>query len=202
MEIFEDIEQGTDEWFAIRAGIPTGSMFKEVIAKKGPRGGVPKGRQTYMYKLAGEIITGEPMDSYSNFDMELGKEREAEARSLYELVKEVEVEQVGFIKEDGYGVSPDGLIGTDGMFETKNAAAHVQVARLLDGGMPAEHVAQVQGQLLTAQRSWCGFMSYCRGMPPLILRIERDEEYIASLKYEIAEFNDELAARVENIRTM
>ena len=29
-------------------------------------------RQTYLYKMAGEIITGEPAESYSNHHMERG----------------------------------------------------------------------------------------------------------------------------------
>jgi len=34
MEVFADIVQGTDEWLEARAGLPTASKFKEVIAKK------------------------------------------------------------------------------------------------------------------------------------------------------------------------
>jgi hypothetical protein len=43
-----------------------------------------------MLKLAGEILTGEPMESYSNVHMERGKEQEAEAREAYELMKDVD----------------------------------------------------------------------------------------------------------------
>ena len=89
MEIFNDIEQGTPEWLEMRKGLPTASMFKEVMAKKGPRGGIPKGRQTYMYKLAGEIISGEPMDNYTNFNMDRGSENESEARDLYAFLRDV-----------------------------------------------------------------------------------------------------------------
>lgn len=201
MELF-DIEQGTPEWLAVRAGIPTSSKFADVIAKKGPRGGIPKGRQTYMYKLAGEIITGEPMDSYTNAHMDRGSERESEARDMYAFLRDAEVAEVGFIKNGNCGTSPDGLIGNNGMWENKNAMAHIQIERLLKGTLPPEHKAQCQGQLMVAEREWVDFMSYCRGLPPLIVRVHRDEEYIAALRIDVSDFVDELHCLVETIRGM
>ena len=54
-----------------RAGIPTASEFHTVMAKgKGWR--KPNTRKTYLLKLAGEIITGEPMESFTNAHMERG----------------------------------------------------------------------------------------------------------------------------------
>ncbi len=53
MEIFTDLEQGSSEWFACRAGIPTASKFATVLAK-----GEGKIRSQYMRQLAGEVITG------------------------------------------------------------------------------------------------------------------------------------------------
>lgn len=201
IEIF-DCEQGTDEWFANRSGLPTGSMFAEVSAKKGPRGGIPKGRQTYMYKLAGEIISGEPMDTYQNADMLRGKEREEEAGDLYAFLRDVEPEKVGFVKNGNCGVSPDAFIGKDGLWENKDALAHIQIARLLNGELPTEHKAQCQGQLMVCERQWLDFMSYSRGLPPLIIRVERDEKYIAALRIDIDEFVDELNQLVAKIQSM
>jgi len=201
MDIFH-VEQGTPEWLAARAGIPTASKFADVIAKKGPRGGIPKGRQTYMYKLAGEIITGDPMDNYSNTHMERGHEREDEARELYAFLRDVEPEQVGFIRNGLCGASPDALVSTDGLFETKSALAHIQIERLLAGTLPPEHKAQCQGQLMVSQRSWVDFMSHCRGLPPLIVRVDRDETYIAELRLGIEAFVAELNQLVNKIRGM
>jgi hypothetical protein len=64
MQIIE-CEQGSPEWFAARAGIPTASEFHTVMAV-GPKGGKSVTRVDYLNKLAGEILTGEPMASYSN----------------------------------------------------------------------------------------------------------------------------------------
>ena len=202
MEVFADIEQGTPEWLEIRKGLPTASMFKEVMAKKGPRGGIPKGRQTYMYKLAGEIISGEPMDNYVNANMDRGSERESEGRDLYAFLRDVEPVQVGFIRNGNCGASPDALVADDGMVEIKDALAHIQIARLLNGELPPEHKAQCQGQLMVSQRQWVDFMSHSRGLPPLIIRVERDEAYIAGLKIDVEKFVGELDALVAKIRSM
>ena len=202
MEVFYDLEQGIPEWFQTRAGMPTASMFSAVRAKTGPRGGIPKTRVTYMHKLAGEIITGQPMASFSNAHMERGKEREAEARSLYAFMRDVKPVQVGFVKNGNCGCSPDSLIGDRGLLEIKDAEPHIQIERLLKGKMPSEHVAQCQGQLMVTQRDWLDFMSHCRGMPPLIIRIKRDEAYIAGLKIDIDTFVTELNALVERVRGM
>jgi hypothetical protein len=100
---------------------------------KGKDGGKSLTRKTYMLKLAGEILTGEPMESYSNEHMERGKEQEAEAREAYELMKDVDCQQVGFIVNGDKGCSPDSLIGDDGGLEIKTALPHIQVERLLKG---------------------------------------------------------------------
>lgn len=202
MQVYQDIEQGTPEWREVRSGIPTSSAFHLVMAKKGPRGGIPKGRQTYLWKLAGEILTGEPMDNYSNGHMERGQEREQEARSLYELIQDVDVQQVGFIRNGLCGCSPDGLVGENGMWENKDALPHIQIERLLKGTLPTEHKAQCQGGLMCAEREWIDFMSHCRGLPPLIIRVYRDEEYIAELDAAVREFTDELNELVEKIKGM
>ena len=202
MKIFADIIQGTAEWFEARAGMPTASMFADISAKPGPRGGSPKGRQTYMYKLAGEILSGEPMISWSNLDMERGHEREAEARDLYAMLKDVEPAQVGFVTSGNCGASPDALVGDRGLWENKDALPHIQIERLLAGILPPEHKAQCQGQLMVCHREWLDFMSYSRGLPPLIIRVERDEPYIAEMKIDINEFVDELDTVVARIGSM
>ena len=155
-----------------------------------------------MYKLAGEIITGQPMDSFTNHHMERGKEREDEGRKLYTFLQDEEVTQVGFIRNGNCGASPDAMVGSQGLFESKDALAHIQIERLLLGELPSEHVAQCQGQLMVAQRQWLDFMSYCRGMPPLIVRVDRDEPYIAALKLDINDFVAELDELVQTIRSM
>ena len=195
MQVFDDIEQGTPEWFAARAGIPTASRFATVMAK-----GEGKTRAEYMRKLAGEIITGELAEGFTTPHMERGKLMEDEARETYAFINSVEPYQVGFIRSGDRGASPDSLIGTDGGLEIKTAMPHIQIDRLEHDRLPPEHKAQVQGNLWISEREWWDFVSYWPRLPMLITRVYRDEPYIKIMSDEIDRFNDEKAALVERIR--
>ncbi len=196
---FVDCEQGTPEWFQVRAGMPTASQFSTVMAK-GKGGAESKTRRTYMLKLVGEILTGEPMDSFTNHHMERGKEMEAEARRLYAFMKDVDPQQVGFVINGPKGCSPDSLIDANGMAEIKTKLPHLQIDVLLSDDVPSEHRAQCQGNLWVAEREWIDFVSYWPGLPLFVTRAHRDDEYIKALATAVDEFNDELAHLVERIR--
>lgn len=196
-----DFEQGSPEWFAARMGLPTASEFATVLRTKGKAAdGSSKERRTYMLKLAGEILTGEPMESYTNAHMERGKIMEDEARELYQFAHEAEVQRVGFITNGPKGCSPDSLIGDKGGLEIKTALPHIQIDRLLRDEVPAEHVPQVQGGLWVAEREWWDFCSYWPKLPLFVKRVYRDEAYIKRLAEGVEQFNEELAALVETIR--
>jgi len=198
MQIIE-CEQGTPEWLAARAGIPTASEFHTVMAV-GKNGGKSLTRIAYLNKLAGEILTGEPMENFVSAAMERGSLMEDEARDLYAFQNGVDPQRVGFVRNGEKGASPDSLIGDKGGLEIKSAAAHIQVARLLDGGLPSEHKAQVQGSLWVCEREWWDFCSYCPKLPLLQVRVYRDESYIEKISREVNVFNVELQQTVEFIR--
>lgn len=202
IEVFYDVPQNSYEWRKLRAGIPTSSEFSDVIAKVGPRGGIPRGRQKLLWRLAGEVITGEPEDTYSNADMERGHERETEARAWYAFDQNVEPKQVSFVKNHNCGASPDALIGDDGLLEIKDAKPSVQIERLIDGTLPSEHKPQCQGQLMVSGRQWVDFLSHSRGLPPLLLRVPRDEAYIAELREGVDRFVAELESLVLWLKAM
>lgn len=188
-------EQNSDEWIEARAGIITASAFKDVLA-----GGAGKTRRTYMMKLAGEIITGDPTESFSNGYMERGHELEETAIELYSDRFGAVVEKVGFWRNGIYGCSPDGVIGDDGIIEVKTKGAHIQGELLLKGLVPNEHKAQVQGSMFVSGRKWVDFVSYCPKMPMFIKRVKRDEDYIDELKIKLGVFNQELQVVVSQLR--
>lgn len=194
-------EQGSEEWFAARLGVPSASNFSKVLAK-----GSGATRKSYMYELAAEIITGERAESYSNAAMEHGNLYEAEARKAYEFMTDLEVTEVGFIKtdDDSAGASPDGLVGEKGLVEIKCPKTSTHIETIEGGKVPPKHKAQIQGQLWVSEREWCDFISY----DPRIktknaifkVRVERDDSYIRSeLIPGIAKFNEELKALVQRI---
>ncbi|MPZ36639.1 MAG: exonuclease [Rhizobiales bacterium] len=198
VEVIE-CEQGTPEWFAARLGIPTASEFACVIAQ-GKGGGESVGRRTYMYKLAGEIITGEIAEAYTNPDMERGKAMEAEIRAAYEFENDLTVQCVGFLKNGRKGASPDGLIGNDGLVEFKSCSPHILIQRMKLDNFPPEHMAQCQGQLLVSEREWTDCVLYWPKMPRYVKRTYRDEAYIAKINAAIRQFNDDLDELVAWLR--
>lgn len=194
-----ECDQGTPQWLQARAGIPTASEFSTVMAS-GRGGGESKTRATYMRKLAGEILTGEPAESYSNVHMERGKIMEAEARDYYAFLRDADPVQVGFIRNGQKGCSPDSLIGDDGMVEIKSALPHILIEKLEKDEFSPEHKAQCQGALWVAEREWIDLVTYWPKLPPLIKRAHRDEIYIAQMSRAVDQFNEELGELVERVR--
>jgi hypothetical protein len=198
IEVFEDIEQGSPEWFELRRGIPTASQFQTLMAKSDKRAG----RATYLYKLAGERITGELAESYSNEAMEAGKRDEPELRDRYRARGIVTIKQVAFVRNGKVGCSPDALVEDDGVLEIKRTAPHLLIPMLLEPSVfPAKHYAQCQGALMVTGRKWCDLLVGHPAMPrDLVIRTERNEDYIATLRDEIDIFDLELRRLVEKLK--
>lgn len=194
-----DCEQNSEEWLKARMGIPTASEFSTVMAK-GRGGGDSKTRQTYLYKLAGEIITGQPMESFTSAHTERGHAMEAEARSAYEFMVDADCQRVGFIRSGRKGASPDSLVGDAGLVEIKTKLPHLVIEALLRGEFPPEHKAQCQGQLWVSEREWVDIAVYWPGMPLFVTRAVRDEPYIRELSAAVDQFNAELDMIVDRVR--
>lgn len=200
--IIVDVVQGTPEWKAARLGVPTASGFDKIITTKGEPS---KQAQKYMYQLAAERITGIAEEGYQNGAMQRGSEMEAEARAMYELItgNEVKTDGVCFFDEGKlYGCSPDGLIGDDGLVEIKCPTSAVHVAYLLNGGLPTEYFQQVQGQLLVTGRKYVDFFSFYPGISPLLVRVERNAEFIKALDTELKAFCKELDKITKKIKVI
>lgn len=194
-----DCDQNSNEWLRARMGIPTASEFATVMAK-GRSGGDSKTRQTYLYKLAGEVITGQPMESFSNAHTERGHAMEDEARTLYQFMADVDCERVGFIRSGRKGASPDSLVGANGLVEIKTKLPHLMIETLLRGEFPPEHKAQCQGQLWVSEREWIDIAVYWPGLPLFVTRATRDEPYIRELSDAVDTFNAELDMIVDRVR--
>lgn len=180
--IIKDIEQGSEAWHELRAGIPTASDFDKIITSQGKKS---TQSQKYMYKLVAESIIGN-YDNYTNENMQNGQELEELARTEYELDTGLGVEQVGFVYFDNkkdFGCSPDGLInkgidGNAGGVEIKCPLPHTHISYVLGKKVPTSYVVQVQGNMLVTGRKWWDFFSYCRGLPNYRITVFRDEEFI------------------------
>lgn len=200
IEIF-DVEQGTDAWHKCRLGLPTASMFATVMASGKTPGSPSLTRAKYMRELVGERITGTPNEGYTNAHFDRGKAMEAEARDLYAFVHDQPLEQVGFIRNEDRGCSPDSLSGKSGMAEIKTALPHILIETLIADRPPPEHKAQCQGNLWVAEREWIDLIVYWPKMPLFVKRLYRDEPYIAEMAKAIRLFNEELAELEAKIRS-
>lgn len=175
-----DVDQGSPAWLQARIGVLTASNMDKVIT---PKTGKPSASMTPLsYRMLAEEVLGRPLDDAASGFMERGRELEGEARAWYEFEHNCEVQQVGLVlRDDGkVGCSPDGLVGDDGGVEIKCPAAHTHMGYLL-GAIPDEYYCQIQGSLWMTGRTWWDFVSYNPEMPPVCLRYQRDEEFIAKL---------------------
>lgn len=194
-----ECEQGSPTWFAARAGIPTASNFKTIIGvKKDPKEKLT--RQKYMRELAGEVITGEPAESFNNVHMDRGRAMEDEARDRYAFLHGVDPVRVGFLRNGDTGASPDSLIGADGGAEIKTKLPHLMIDVLLKDEAPGEFMAQVQGNIWVAERNWWDLVIYWPKLPLFVKRIYRDDAYCQMLEREVAAFNTELADLVDRVK--
>lgn len=188
-----DCDQGSAAWFAARLGLPTASQFDRVLTPKTMKPSAAA--EGYRHELLAEYLLGEPLESGDADFMARGTAMEDDARRWYEMLRDVEVDRVGFLLRDDRrcGGSPDGLIGTAGGLEIKCPSAGVHVGYLL--GNPAEkYKAQIQGNLWIAEREWWDFLSYHPTLPPALVRVTRDEPFIAALAGAMTDFCDALEA--------
>jgi len=200
-----DIEQGTDEWFAIRCGKVTASRVADVIATT--KTGYSASRANYEAQLICEILTGKPAESYSNAAMAWGTETEPLARAQYELKTGEMVNQVGFVVHpmiEQAGASPDGLVGSEGLIEIKCPNTSTHLDTLLSQKVPSKYIVQMTWQMVCTGRKWCDFVSYDPRLPEnlqlFVQRIELDEDYAKKLQNEVVMFLVEVNEKVEKLR--
>jgi len=185
-----DCEQGSDKWLQLRRGVATASNFSKIVTTKGE---ISKQLRDYAFQLASEAITDLQDESYKSADMQRGNDLEPDARNAYQQHTLSLVKEVGFMKNDYYGYSPDGLVGDDGLMEFKCPNQKTHTKYLFNAKLPTEYKAQVQGGLYVSERKWCDFVSFHPNFIDdkklFIIRVFRDEEFIECLAKGLAKLN-------------
>ena len=201
------MEQRTDEWFKARLGKVTASRVSDVLAKI--KSGEAAVRRNYKMQLATERLTGQKTDSYTNQAMQDGIDREDTARQIYEIVRDIKVEQVGFIDHPTIkmaGASPDGLLPDNGVLEIKCPIETTHTTNLLERKLPSRYISQVQWQIACTGADYANFVSYNPNFEPklqlMYVAVERDDEYIEMLEEEVSIFLDEVDDIVNILREL
>ena len=161
-----------------------------------------------MDELMYERIYGPDTEGFKSYWMERGNLVEEEARNVFAMKYEIEVEEVGFITTDDgkYGCSPDGLISPNEGLEIKCPKSKTYMGYVrewkLKGTFPIKYIPQVQGSMLVTGFSSWNFMVYVPGAEPLIIKVKRDDAYCAKLKVELDAFCSELDEITAKLRGM
>lgn len=192
-------EQGSEDWFKLRLGLPTASEFADILTDGGK---LSSKAFKYACRLANEHFLRMPAQDLTGLQhIEHGKDMEPRAIQLYEFSLGVKTKKIGFITTDDgqMGASPDRLVDEDGCLEIKCPSGAIHIQYMAEG--PGDkYRAQVQGQLLVTDRSWADFLSYHPCYPRVLIRTKRDEAYIAMMRRALKEFlqiKKEIIAKVE-----
>ena len=199
------MEQRTEEWFEARMGCVTASRTADVMAKT--KSGYAASRANYMAELICERLTGERQGGFSSAAMQWGTETEPQARMAYEIITGATVVETGFVLHPeiaGFGASPDGLIGDDGLIEIKcpNTATHIDT--LLADKVPTKYIIQMHVQMLCTGRAWCDFVSFDPRLPidlhMFIKRVERDDKLAEEIVTEVQSFLADMETKIAKLK--
>lgn len=196
------IEQGSPEWLALRAGKVTASKIACVFADK-----KTATYRNYFTDLITERLTGNKTESFTNAAMQWGTETEPLARAAYEVKTGLFVEQVAFVDHpeiEMFGCSPDGLVGEDGLIEIKCPNTSTHIDYIMDDKPPTKYIGQMQCQMAVTGRKWCDFVSFDPRLPDglqlFVVRLERDDEYIAKMQEQVKKFLTDVNSAVSGLK--
>ena len=201
--------QGTEQWRIDRLGIPTASMFSDVMAKRKRGGGPLMSRVKYAYKLVAERLSGDPGPSIDTEAMARGRRLEPIVANHYisAFMADPGLVEVGFIKSQcgTYGCSPDGLVGESGLVEIKTADPHIFIFDIAESGtgVPERFYWQMVGQCLVTGRKWCDLAYFCEPISTLhVSRIFPTDDVLSELHKTLGVFNsevDEIESKVKSL---
>lgn len=177
-----EFPQRSPEWYLERLGSQTASFFDKYITVTGKASASANGTNN---RLVAEMIAGKPDETFQSDAMLRGAELEDQALAFINFAHDYNFQKCGLIKstEFNYGCSPDGIdLENQIGLEIKAPSLHTHIEYISEGALPSQYKAQVQGSMLvTGFKKWV-FMSYYPDLKPLIITVERDDEYINAMR--------------------
>lgn len=199
-------EQRSEQWFKERLGCVSSSCIADVLAMPKKGSGEATTRRNLKARLVCEILTGKREDEFMSWDMQRGIKLEPIAVTEYELRKNVDTDSVGFVPHPSIaraGASPDRLIGADGILEVKCPKTANHIEYLENGIVPVEYRKQMYWEMACTGRKWVDFLSFNPSLPDhlqtFVVRLDRDDVYIAEIEQKVIEFNLEVEEIVKRL---
>ena len=195
IKYYHDIEQGSDEWLAVRQGILTASEMLLILTPTMRTASNDKER-AHLFEILGQRITGYTEPHYISDDMLRGHEDDRGAHPIRRTFRSSHRMRLRDQRRSRRGdrYSPDGLVGDDGLIECKSRRQKYQIETILADGVPAEYLLQCQTGLLVTGRKWLDFISYCGGMPMFVKRVWPCPEIQQAIIAAASAFEQRLAA--------
>lgn len=202
-----DVEQGSEAWFAARAGRVTASMISTVMAKG--KGGAPSAtREQFKAQLVAETLTGKRGDMFSNKWTDHGNETEEQARNFYMMETGEMLETVGFVIHptiNRAGASPDALIiGKPGLVQFKCPSHAVHLATLLGAPIEGSYIKQMQFEMAATGAEFNRFVSFNPTFPDKlkmkIITLDRDSSMIMDQQAAAKEILAEVDAIITHLK--
>lgn len=149
-------------WLRARAGKLTASRMADAMSFTA-KGAPTEKRSQLMRELLAERLTGDSVRHFVNDAMQWGLDYESDAKAAYEAHTGLLIADAGFYDHpriDNLGATPDGLVGHDGLIETKCPTTPTFAEWVLAGVVPEKHKPQMIVQLTCTGRAWCDFVAY------------------------------------------
>lgn len=190
-----NMAQYSEEWWAVRRGLPTASEIKKIVTPE--RLTASTSRKSYMRRLLCEWALRETLTTdYETDLMKLAKQNEPNAAAGFSLIMDRDLRTMGFVTNDEgtVGCSPDRLF-EDKTLEIKCPDRHTHLAYMIDPeSLVEEYKLQIQMQIMVGEfeEGWATSWSYDPKFTQVIKRVPRDQKIIAALSTKLASFVDEM----------
>jgi len=188
-----NVEQGSNEWLQSRCGKITGTRLADVFKTD---------NLSLIDELIAEMVTENYTETVTSKAMQNGKDTEPLVRYIYQEVKGINIQEIGFcISEwnEYLALSPDGFtLDFKGGIEVKCPTAKVHVKYIRQNKLPNEYKYQVYNYFLVNEElEWLDFISYNESFkirPMFIKRIKRNDiiNELEETKKEIVKFTEKL----------
>lgn len=198
-----DVKQGSTAWAQARLGVVTASEADALITPtfKVSEG---KGVETYLYKKLSEKILGYSLDMGGTWEMGQGNIVESIARPWYAFTYDVDVKTAGLCLTDDErcGASPDGLLADGSGLEIKSPQGPTHLKYYFKNEVPPEYRVQIAFSLYVTGAPYWTFVSFHRQLPPLVVRVERDEKVMAIIQGAVTDFFRQFDAAYAKIKAI